>query len=56
MSHGVKLAAAAMLGLGALLTAGIANADCSPTHSAQVTQPSDSQSTAPAKPATDARG
>ncbi len=56
MSHGVKSAAAVLLALGALLTAGIANADCGPTHSAQVTQPAPGEPSAPARPATDARG
>lgn len=55
MSHGVKAAAAALLALGALMTAGIANADCSPSHSAQVT-PVPGDPAAPAKPAPDARG
>lgn len=55
MSHGVKSAAAVLLALGALMTAGIANADCSPSHSAQVT-PAPGDPAAPAKPASDARG
>ncbi len=39
MSHGANPVVAALFGLAALLTAGIANADCSPSHSASASPP-----------------
>ncbi len=39
MSHGASPVVAALFGLAALLTAGIANADCSPSHSASASPP-----------------
>ncbi|CAO3427750.1 hypothetical protein [Azospirillum doebereinerae] len=39
MSHGASPVVAAMFGLAALLTAGVANADCSPSHSASASPP-----------------
>ncbi|WP_168220487.1 hypothetical protein [Azospirillum thermophilum] len=39
MSHGASPVVAALFGLAALLTAGVANADCSPTHSASTSTP-----------------
>ncbi|WP_161958009.1 hypothetical protein [Azospirillum palustre] len=39
MSHGASPVVAALFGLATLLTAGIANADCSPNHSASASPP-----------------
>lgn len=39
MSHGASPVVAALFGLAALLTAGVANADCSSTHSASASPP-----------------
>jgi len=39
MSHGASPVVAALFGLAALLTAGVANADCSPSHSASASPP-----------------
>lgn len=39
MSHGASPVVAALFGLAALLTAGVANANCTPSHSASASPP-----------------
>ena len=50
MSHGANPVVAALFGLTVLLTAGIASADCSPTHSAKAQTPASDTTAQPTKP------
>lgn len=53
MSHGASPVVATVFGLAALLTAGVANANCTPSHSASASPPpaADGKMTGPQTPA-----